>query len=513
MGKNQWSNRTFSAIIKNTKKDDLKNIMNKIFKPIFSVFALVSLVFPNISQALEINHNYIISDEEAANYNSMTKVEIQAFLNEQNSFLKDYSYSGNNPNPSQVSLDPEVKYIETRSAVEIIYNAAQEAKINPMFILTMLQKEQGLIEKTSPSERNLDFAMGYYCFDGDYCNPSYKGFGKQVRSAALQFRWYIDNIEKYNYKPGVAVCVDDTTPHLPCTPKGTEVTPANKITAALYVYTPHIHGNKLFATLWNKYNFGTATLPPIVVDNGIIPEGSLVKARGVANSAVYLITNNQKRAFVSMTALVSRYDPNKILEISGDEIDKYDAGALIAHPNYSVIADSSGKRYLIDGLSKRLIVSDEAFRQLGFNPDEVLTVSNKELAYYSEAEALVEGQASPFAQLMKDASTDQIYYVKDGKKSLIIDKFIVSANFSGMKIKEVTSKTLEDLGTASPIKLSDGTLFKTEKDKRVYVISGGLRRLIPDAETFNELGYKWTSIYTVSNKVMNFHSLGEQINT
>ncbi|MDP2812091.1 MAG: hypothetical protein Q8O32_00140 [bacterium] len=486
--------------------------MKKIFKYIFSVFSLFGLILPNISSALEINYNQIISDEEATDYRSMTQKEIQSFLEEQNSFLKDYQYSGNNPTPAQVATDPELKYIETRSAAEIIYNAAQEAKISPKFILTILQKEQSLIDDSTPTERNLDFAMGYYCFDGDYCNPMYKGFGKQVRSAALQFQWYMDNIESYDYQPGVPVCIDDYTIDLPCTDKGTQVTPANRVTAALYVYTPHIHGNKLFATLWDRYGFGGATTFPIdVIGAGIIPEGSLVKAKGLADSAVYLISNGEKRAFASMTALVSRYDPGKILEISSEEIEKYTNGDLIAHPNYSVLANASGQRYLIDGLTKRLIVSNEAFRQLGFNSDEVLVVSNEELAYYNEAEVLTEGQASPFAQLMKDDISDQLYYVKDGKKSLIIDNFIIQANFLDMEMKEVTAKTLENLSLASPIKLSDGTLIKTEKDKRVYVISAGLRRFIPDGETFEALGYKWTNIYTVSSKIMNFHSLGEQI--
>ena len=485
-------------------------------KKIANIFILISLFFSTSALAFEVDYNYLLSDDEANNYNSMSERDIQNFLVEKNSFLKDYQYSGNNPSLAQLALDPEKKYIKTRSASEIIYNAAQEAKINPQFILTMLQKEQSLVENSNPTERNLDFAMGYFCYDGTPCNPQYKGFGKQVRSAALQFRWYFDNIEKYNFKPGQTICIGDPRPtELPCSPKGTEVTPTNSITAALYVYTPHIAGNRLFATLWNKYGFSTASspyLPPIVVRDGIIPEGALVKAKDSDDGAVYLVKNGKKVRFASMNALISRYDPNKILEIANKEIELYEDGGLISHANYSLLEDNFGRRWLIDGLNKRLINSDEAFRSLGFNPDEVIKASDEELAIYQEGRVLTGSQNnSPFAQLLKDTVNDRIYYVKDGQKYLLIDEFIAKANFPEMTIKNADANILETLESAAPIKLADGTLVKLDKDRRVYVIYDGTRRFIPDEATFDFFGYKWTSIQTIPSRVMNLHFLGEDI--
>lgn len=487
--------------------------MSSYYKKKIAIFTLFLLLIPNLVLGAEVDYNQIISDADAENYQAMTLAEIRDFLRAQNSYLKDYEYSGNNPSPTEVSSDPEVKYIKTRTAAEVIYNAAQEAKINPQFLLTLLQKEQGLIEATAPSERAIDFAMGYYCYDGNYCNIKYKGFGKQVRGAALQFRWYIDNIHSYKWQPNKPACADDPTTELPCTSKGTVVTPANKITAAMYIYTPHLHGNKLFFTLWNKYGFGGLTdndddTP--VISLGFFPDGALVKAKDSSSGTIYLIANGEKRAFTNMTSLVSRFDPDKILLVETQELAKYKDGNLIAHANYSVLEDPSGNRYLIDGLSKRLIGSDEAFRQLGFNSEEVEKVSISELAAYTNGDNLDES-SSPFAQVWQDMSTEEIYLVKDGQKHKIIDSFIREANFPELKIKEVTSKTLSELSDASPIKLIDGTLIKKDLDPRVYVISNGQRRLIPDGATFDKLGYNWAQIKTVSSKIMNFHSLGESI--
>jgi len=480
--------------------------MSNYFAKIMLIISFFLLTVPYFgAKAQEIDYNNIISDAEAQDFSSFNQVEIKNFLQDKNSYLSNYWYFGNNPGPLELSQDSTAEYFKERSATEIIYNAAQEAKISPKFLLTMLQKEQGLIENPSFDERGLDFSMGYYCFDGSDCNPRFKGFGKQVRSAALQFRWYIDNIEQYDYQPNKKSCIDDHNSDWPCTADGVEIQPANRITAALYVYTPHIHGNKLFATLWNRYGFGGST-PDII--SGIFPEGSLLKAKDGNDQTVYLVWGGQRLALGSMSALVSRFDPNKILSVSSEEINKYAKGPIISYVNYSVVKDPSGNRYLIDGLNKRLIVSDEAFRQLGYNPDEIVDASEAELTNYSDGEKLTGSDLSPKEEILQDMTTKEIFYVKNSKKYAIIDNTILKANYSNIKTKSVTSKTLDKYEYGGPVKLLDGTLIKKADHKDVFVVSGGERRLIPDGNTFETLGYKWTNIITVPNKVLNLHPIG-----
>lgn len=476
-------------------------------KKLFAILSLAAILVPNISLA-EFDQNHIISDSEAEDFNSFNSFQIQDFLEDKNSYLANFKYSGDNPSVEELAQDPEADYIRERGAATIIYNAAQESKINPKLLLTMLQKEQGLIEKTDPSERALNYAMGYYCYDGDYCNPKYKGFGKQVRATAQQFRWYMDHIASYDHQPGVRSCIDDPTPDVPCTDSGVEIKPANKITAAMYVYTPHLHGNKLFYTLWNKYGFG-GDAPDNVISDGIFPDGALVKAHDA--SSIYLISDGEKRAFASMTALVSRYDPKKVLSVNQSELDKYSDGDLIDFANYSILSDSSGHRYLIDGLNKRLITSDEVFRSLGFNPDEVEEVSDDQLDYFGDGADLTTVSGSPIEAIWQDSTTDALYLVKDNIKYTIIDPSIVQANYPDLKIKEVTALTLNNLSNGTPVKLVDGTLIKKSTDPRVYVISDGVRRLILDEATFLGLGYTWTNIITVPNKVFNLHAQGPDL--
>ena len=482
--------------------------MKVSFKKTTVIISLLSLIVPSLVQAADFDYNNIISDAEAQDYNSMGQIAIRDFLREQDSYLRNYWYSGNNPAPSEWAQDPDEKYIKNRTAYEIIYNASQEAKINPKFLLTMLQKEMSLIEDQDPTERQLAYAMGYYCYDGQACNPKYKGFGKQVRSMALQFRYYIDNIHEYNYRPGVRACVDDQTPFLPCTSSAVEVRPANNVTAAMYVYTPHIHGNKLFATIWDRYGFSGVSINPDVL-SGIFPQGSLVKAKdGDDLESVYLIVNSQKRLFESTGALVSRFDPNKVLLVASEELNKYTDGEPIKFTNYTVLQTPNGNKYLVDGLQKRRIISDEAFRQLGFNPAEIEEISSADLDTLEDGADLDENNASPFEEIMQDMTTGSIHYVKDGKKWSVIDMEILELNHPGISPREVTSKTLEAYEYMGALKLVDGTLIKKDLDKDVYVISAGERRLIPDGNTFETLGYQWGNIVTVSKKVMNFHKVG-----
>ena len=161
------------------------------------VVAVVIAAIPTSTQAAEFDPNFIISDAEILDSGAMGLADIQQFLESHGSYLAKYR--------------GEDYYGTVRSAAEIIYNAATngydcsgvavdnpqdlaEAKakcvktsINPRFLLVLLQKEQSLIDDPSPKASQLDWAMGYGCPDGAACSERWRGFGKQVNAAALQF--------------------------------------------------------------------------------------------------------------------------------------------------------------------------------------------------------------------------------------------------------------------------------------------------------------------------------------
>jgi len=209
---------------------------------LFGILLAVSPVFvyPNAyaQQATldtdDFNPNYLISDEEMQNYQSMTRADIQAFLEDYNSSLVNYHAPDENGT--------------TRLASDIIYRASLENKINPKYLLVKLQKEQSLVTDQSPTQKQLDGATGYGITDGcGWSCDSYirnKGFGMQVAAAAGIMRWYYDHVDMETWikRPHQTVIID-----------GQVVIPQNYATAFLYTYTPHLQGNKNFWTLWNKW--------------------------------------------------------------------------------------------------------------------------------------------------------------------------------------------------------------------------------------------------------------------
>jgi hypothetical protein len=264
-------------------------------KHIISAFALATafFIFSPFAASADFDPNNIISDQEILDYNSMTESEIQALLEHHNSFLATYTVT-----------DPNGLTMTTAHA---IYDRAQNSGISPKFIIVLLQKEQGLIENPAPSQGRLDWATGYGCPDGGGCNDRWRGVWKQINSASLQFKDYMDNPQLYHYQPGQTYIFQNTN-----RPPST-VTIANRATAGLYNYTPHVYnGNFNFFNLWQRY-FSKNYL-----------NGSLLQASG--ETGVWLIENGEKRAFLTRSALTSRFDPSRIQIVSKADLDKYPVG-------------------------------------------------------------------------------------------------------------------------------------------------------------------------------------------
>ena len=141
---------------------------------ILALLSLFSLFLPFSSQATSFNPNYLISDTEFTDYFSMELGDIQSFLEQ--GYLADYKTE---------DIDGKTRYTS-----DIVWRAAQRNGINPKVILVMLQKEQGLITNDSPSQDQIDWALGYgvcdYCSHDDPEIQRWRGLAKQINSATLQ---------------------------------------------------------------------------------------------------------------------------------------------------------------------------------------------------------------------------------------------------------------------------------------------------------------------------------------
>ena len=193
---------------------------------------------------------YIISDWQMSNYQSMSEAEIQKFLTSKNScpntnhnyylaLSANSSYSWHWANGHFVCLSEE-RFGDGEvigsgdTAAHIIWQAAQDYKINPQVILVLLQKETSLITDPIPNNGDYRKATGYGCPDTAPCSSQYYGFKNQVRKAAALFRTVLDG-GWTNYPLGNNYV--QYNPNSAC--GGSIVNIRSLATSALYRYTPY----------------------------------------------------------------------------------------------------------------------------------------------------------------------------------------------------------------------------------------------------------------------------------
>jgi hypothetical protein len=450
------------------------------------LFSFASILSPQKILAFDakesFNPNNIISDREVLNNDCMTREDIQKFLEDKGSYLADYKCE--NPDTG-----------EKLSASEVIYNRAIANKISPKFLLVLLQKEQSLVEDPDPSQGQLNWATGYGCPDGGGCNDRWKGLWKQVNSASLQFYDYIKNPHLYNFRKGESYTFDN-----PYSKKEETniVVPANNATAALYNYTPHVYdGNYNFYKIWNRYFTKT------------YPDGSLLSAED--EPGVWLIKGGMKKPFQTQTALTSRFDKNKVIQVSKSTLSKYPKGAPVKFPNYSLVRSPGGGIYLLVDNKKRKIANDEAFKNIGFHPQEIMNASWADIRSYTDGKPLTSTSTYPTGALLQNRKTGGVYWVYEGVKSPILDKIFLQTRFADKSIIPAEEEKLAKYDTGEPVKFKNGELLTSPKDPGVYLVANNKKRPFISAEAFTGMGYQWKNIITVPEKVLNLYEEGECI--
>lgn len=460
----------------------------KNLKSTFTLFISLIMIFgiclPSLAQEANFDPTHIISDQEILDTSGLSLNEIQSLLVAKNSYLATYQVVDN--------------VGTTMSAAQAIYDRAITNGVNPKFIIVLLQKEQGLIENPAPSQSRLDWAAGYGCPDGGGCNDRWRGLWKQINSASLQFRDYMDNPHLYRFKAGQTYTFSN--PYSTTFQGDITITLANQATASLYNYTPHVYnGNYNFWKIWQRY-FTRNYL-----------NGSLLQAAG--ENGVWLIENGVKRAFMTRGALTSRYDTSRIQIVSKADLDKYPIGVPIRFSQYSIVRIPTGQIYLLVDNTKRRIVNMESFRKLGFNPDEVIAGGQSDLDSYRDGEVLTTTSAYPTGALLQDKTTGGVYWLSSGTKAPIWDSQFLKTRFKNKQIIPKSPTELAVYATADPLRFEDGDIVKSNSSPSVYVIENGLKRPFDSADTFIKLGYKWENILIFSQKIIDLHTEGEIVTT
>lgn len=445
--------------------------------------------------AFTYQKNFILTDHEFRDSDSLSLKGIQNFLIEKGGVLKDY-----------VTTDVSG---ETATAAEIIYDTAQAYDLNPKVLLVMAEKESSAITGTSLNSYIMDWTLGYAVCDGcskdDPNVAKYAGLAKQFDAAGNRIaNSYLADLEDHGstisgWGPGIPKTTID----------GIEVTPVNNATAALYTYNPCVGAygggdsrygcNSLFAKLYYGW-FPTLKYP----------NGSLLQDG--ATGAIYLIRNGEKFLFENKAALLSSYSMDQVIQVSTVVLEQYEKAGNISFPNHSIIQIPDGTIYLVVDGTIRPFSSKRVFKYFGYNPEEVIQVKAKDLSSWTIGTPLTLKDSNPTGVLLQNMSTGGIVYVdSEGIRHDIWDKQILLARFGNASYLPATSEEIKEYTAGSPLTFPDGTLVMAKGGSSVYVIANGKKRPFKSKTDFDTLGYKWELIRTTTPAVLKLHPTGVAI--
>lgn len=207
--------------------------------------AIVPTSPASAADSADFDPGNLISDYLFYNTDAMTQAEIQSFLKSQgspctnNNCLDVFRQS----TATREATSRCKKYVgeANESAARILYKVQVACGLSAKVLLVTLQKEQGIVTSSAPSDRAIRVAMGYGCPDTAPCDALYYGFFNQVYTAAAQFQRYrldptrfrhrIGNTEVYLHPNSWVVS--------PPTCGKVVVRIKNAATAGLYNYTPY----------------------------------------------------------------------------------------------------------------------------------------------------------------------------------------------------------------------------------------------------------------------------------
>jgi len=429
----------------------------------------------------DFNPHFLVSDEDFLDVKGMDLPTLQSFL----------ASRGTLGNYRVIDRDGT-----ERSAAEVILRYSGLYGINPKFILVLLQREQSLVEHANPSQNQLDWALGYAicddCAKNDPLLQKYRGFANQVYYAAKRIREsYLADLDLRGQT------ISGVGPNIPGLIDGQTVIPANLATAVLYTYTPHLHGNKNFVRIWNRWftpNY---------------PHGSLLQ--DVDSGGIYLIHFGTKRPITSRAAFYSRFNPQTLIPVTAATLSSYDDGSAISFPNYSLLKAPNNNVYLLVDDDLRWIPDMETFRTIGFNTDEIVDVSEVDIASYRIGTPLSAEMAHPKGALVQNPANGGVFYIEAGVRHPIYSRQILNARYGHLPILAGSTAEIEQFHEGDAVKFPDGALIAAHGSPDVFVVSNGRRRHITDEAVFLQYGWEWDRIIWTNERAVLAHLLGEPL--
>ncbi len=397
------------------------------------------------------------------------------------------------------------------TASQIIYNVAQQYRINPQVLIVLLQKEQSLVTDSWPYASQYQKATGYGCPDTAPCNTLYYGFTNQLTRASNMFRKILDNASDW-YTPYIlGNNYIRYNPDVAC--GGSTVNVQNRATQALYNYTPYQPNQGALDAGWgtapcgtygnrNFYSYFTSWFGPT--------QRNLVHVQG---DGVYQVENGIKRAFPDeITFLSYGYEWSDVLSIGSAEFNLIPSGAAMPYnvhyrDGQLVTMDGNSIYLIVDG-QKRNIPSESVFLSYSWKWSYVRTISSQEFSYIPDGTAIPYNVSFRNGQLVRATGSTGVHLIQDGtKRGFPSAESFLSYSYQWTSVTNIPSV---ELGLIPPgldmpynVHYRDGQLV-TMDGNSIYLIVDGQKRNIPSESVFLSYSWKWSYVRTISSQEFSY---------
>jgi hypothetical protein len=180
-------------------------------------------------------------------------------------------------------------------------------------------------------------------------------------------------------------------------------------------------------------------------------------------------------------------------------------------PQGTLLRGSSTAVYVIDRGGRRLIPDQATFDYLKYDWDQVLQIADHQLNNIPELPSIASVMNQPAAAgtIVKATDGDRLYKISAGQRREISDPGLLTA--LGLQLEDIVPISpqqlasipeldpIQDISELTALQYVDGALIKGSGEA-VYLISGRQRRLVPNAFTFEALGYNWEDVQQISDR-------------
>lgn len=439
----------------------------------------------NAATGSDFNPGNIISDAIFFDGNAMDASAVQNFLNSKVTNCRSgytclKSFSQSTPTIASDAYCSTYSGSNSDSAASMLSKISQACGVSPKVLLVLLEKEQSLVSDTWPLESQYRNATGFGCPDTAACDPNYFGFFYQVYYAARQFKKYAATPNSWNYKAGQNNNIR-YNPNVSC--GSSTVFIQNQATAGLYIYTPYqpnsaalgnlygsgdscsAYGNRNFWRIFTDW-FGSTIASPLV--------------RSIEDSTVYLVSGGYKYPVPSMEMLNVFSVTGQLSYVSQTYINSLSTGRITSR----IIRGSDGSIYFVDSGIKLPFGSCAQVVDFGgsCNSDGYIQLDDSIVSSFRTGPAIGSVIGTP---------SGKRYVVQGGTKREILDSVSLSlSGLASGNYNVLGENALSSLPFGAPVIRDSVFALNAQNGQFILLMQGQKTRVVGDVASTSGISSK-----------------------